>query len=362
VGWRQPFIDYIRERKVPTYKNLAEQNILRAKSYVLVGDKLYRRGATSGVLMKCVPREEGRDILEEIHKGVCGNHASSRTLVSKAFRRAFYWPTTLGDAEELVKRFQRCQYFAKQQHIPTYKLVTTPPTWPFACWGLDMIGPLPTAPEGFNRVLVAIDMFTKWIEVKPVTCPKADKVLDFLDELVHRYGLPHCIITGLGSNFNNHQFWKYCENSRIDIRYVSVAHPRANGQVERANGMVLDALKKRLHDAANTKGNKWIKELPNALWGLRTQPTKPIGQTPYLLVYSSEAILPADVMWESPAVEQYDESISEDNRRVDIDGLEEARCASLVQSARYLEGIRRYHDRNVKECSFNAYDLVLCRI
>jgi ribonuclease HI len=85
VDWRQPFIDYIRELKVPTDKNFAEQIIRRAKSYVLVGDKLYRRGTTSGVLMKCVPREEGKDILEEIHKGVCGNHASSRTLVSKAF-------------------------------------------------------------------------------------------------------------------------------------------------------------------------------------------------------------------------------------------------------------------------------------
>jgi hypothetical protein len=80
---------------------------------------------------------------------------------------------------------------------------------------------------------------------------------------MHRYGLPHRIITDLGSNFNNHQFWEYYENSGIDIQYVSVAHPRANGQVERANGMVLDALKKRLHDAANTKRGKWIKELPN---------------------------------------------------------------------------------------------------
>jgi ribonuclease HI len=86
MDWRQPFIDYIREQKVPTNKNLTEQIIRRAKFYVLVGDKLYRRGTTSGVLMKCVPREEGKDILEEIHKGVCGNHASPRTLVSKAFR------------------------------------------------------------------------------------------------------------------------------------------------------------------------------------------------------------------------------------------------------------------------------------
>jgi hypothetical protein len=219
-----------------------------------------------------------------------------------------------------------------------------------------MIGPLPTAPGGFNRVLVAIDKFTKWIEVKPVTCPKADRVL------MHRYGLPNRIITDLGSNFNNHQLWKYCENNGIDVRYVSVAHPRANGQVERANGMVPNALKKRLHDAANTKGGKWIKELPNALWGLRTQPTKPTGQSPYFLVYGSEAILRANIMCDSPIVEQYDEGISGDSRRVDIDGLEEARCAALVQTARYHESIRLYHDRNVKERSFNVGDLVLHRI
>jgi hypothetical protein len=71
-----------------------------------------------------------------------------------------------------------------------------------------------------------IDKFTKSIEVKPVTCPKADRVLDFLDELVHR---PHRIIIDLGSNFNNHQFWEYCENCGINVRYVSIAHPQANG-------------------------------------------------------------------------------------------------------------------------------------
>jgi hypothetical protein len=86
VDWRQPFIDYIRQQKVPSDKNMAEQLVRRAKTYILVGDKLYRWGATSGVLMKCIPRDEGKDILEEIHKGIYGNHASSHTLVSKAFR------------------------------------------------------------------------------------------------------------------------------------------------------------------------------------------------------------------------------------------------------------------------------------
>jgi hypothetical protein len=80
------------------------------------------------------------------------------------------------------------------------------------------------------------------------------------------------------------------------------------------------------------------------------------------VVYGLEALLPAYVMWESPAVEQYDEGISKDSRWVDIDTLEEAYCAALVQSAWYLEGIQCYHDCNVKEDSFNIGDLVLHRI
>jgi hypothetical protein len=61
-------------------------------------------------------------------------------------------------------------------------------------------------------------------------------------------------------------------------------------------------------------------------------------------------------------IKQYDEGISEDSRWVDIDNLEEACCAAVVHSARYLKGIQRYHDRNVKEHSFNIGDLVLCCI
>ena len=79
--------------------------------------------------------------------------------------------------------------------------------------------------------------------------------------------------------------------------------------------MILDALKKRMYDAANTKGGKWIKELPNALWGLRTQPTTPTGQSPYFLVYGSKVVLPTDVMWRSPTVDQYEEGVAKETRQ-----------------------------------------------
>ena len=111
--------------------------------------------------MKCVFFEEGKDILREIHEGVCGNHAASRTLVGKAYRSGFFWPTAVSDAEDLVRQCPGCQFFGKKTHVLAHNLITIPPSWSFTCWSLDMIGPLILAPGGFNYMLVAVDKFTK---------------------------------------------------------------------------------------------------------------------------------------------------------------------------------------------------------
>jgi hypothetical protein len=75
-----------------------------------------------------------------------------------------------------------------------------------------------------------------------------------------------------------------------------VAHTRANIQVEHANDLILDGLKKRIYDENSTKGGKWINGISSVVWGLRTQPSKAAGQSPFFLVYGSAAILLVDVM------------------------------------------------------------------
>ena len=82
-----------------------------------------------------------------------------------------------------------------------------------------------------------------------------------LDDIIHRFGLLNSIITDLGSTFTSADFWDFCDERCILVKYVSVAHPRANGQVEHANGMILDALKKRLYKNEQKHPNKWLKEL-----------------------------------------------------------------------------------------------------
>ena len=208
-------------------------------------------------------------------------------------------------------------------------------------------------------MLVAVDKFTKWIEYKPIVKISTDRAVDFISDIIHRFGFPDTIITDLGSNVTSQSFWDFCNNSSIEVKYASMAHPWANGQVERINGLVLDGLKKRLYDVNTKKCGKWIQELPHVVWGLRMQPSKATGQSPFFLTYGSEAILPADIMWKSPIVEAYQEGEADEARQLELDLVEEARINALTQSARYLQGVRRYHDRNVQQRSFNVGDLVL---
>ena len=105
-----------------------------------------------------------------------------------------------------------------------------------------------------------------------------------------------------------------------------------------------------------------MQELPHVVWGLRAQPGKATGKSPFFLTYGSEAILPADIMWKSPRVEAYQEGEANEAWQLEFDSVEEVRINALTQSARYLQGVRHYHDRNVQQRSFNIGDLVLWRI
>jgi transposase InsO family protein len=333
--WREPIIRYIKNEEEPDDKAAAERIARQSAHYTLIGDALYRRGAT-GVLMKCIPSVTGKQLLDEIHAGQCGIHAASGTLVGNVFRSGFYWPIAKGDAAELVQRCEACQFLSKQQHLPAQQLQTIPGTWPFVCWGLDMIGPFKKAQGGYTHVLVAIDKFTKWIEYKPIASLTSAKAVEFIQDIIFRFGIPNSIITDLGSNFTSSEFFDFCEQRSIQIKYVSVAHPRANGQVERTNGMILEALRKKVFDKNEKFVGKWIRELPYVVWSLRTQPSRALhGNTPFFMVYGSEAVLPFNLRFGALRLVFENIAEAEATRLEDIDVLEEERLNTVIQSTRY---------------------------
>jgi hypothetical protein len=95
----------------------------------------------------------------------------------------------VADATRIVRTCQGCQFYARQTHLPAQALQTIPITWLFVVWGLDLVGPLQKAPGGYTHLLVAIDKFSKWIEVRPLNSIRSEQAVAFFTNIIHRFGV-----------------------------------------------------------------------------------------------------------------------------------------------------------------------------
>jgi transposase InsO family protein len=150
-----------------------------------------------------------------------------------------------------------------------------------------------------------VDKFSKWIEVVPVTNQEATTAVKFFESIVYRYGVPNSIITDNGTNFTSGEFQEFAKTLSIKIKYASVAHPKSNGQVEKANGLVCAGLKKRLLRPLKRAAGAWVEELPSVLWSLQTTPNASTDYTPFFLLFRAEAVLPTDVRYCAPCMVAY---------------------------------------------------------
>ncbi|XP_066347542.1 uncharacterized protein [Miscanthus floridulus] len=117
TNWQAPLVVYLLEEALPPKRTEARWIARRAKTFIMLGDKLYK-WSSSGVRMKCIPTDQGKQLLLEVHAGICGHHAAPRSLVGKAIRQGFYWSTALQDVEEVICRCEGCQFYARQTHLP----------------------------------------------------------------------------------------------------------------------------------------------------------------------------------------------------------------------------------------------------
>jgi hypothetical protein len=114
-----------------------------------------------------------------------------------------------------------------------------------------------------------------------------------------------------GTQFRSRLFQEYCDGTGTQLCFASMAHPRSNGQAERANTEILRGLKTCTYVCLKKRGANWVNELPSVLWGNRTTPSRATGETLFFLVYGAEACLPPKILMGSPRVQSFDESMQE---------------------------------------------------
>ncbi|XP_057770917.1 uncharacterized protein LOC130990706 [Salvia miltiorrhiza] len=143
----------------------------------------------------------------------------------------------------------------------------------------------------------------------------------------------------------------------ITQRFVSVAHPQANGQVELANRTICEGIKKRL----NQSRGKWVEELDTVLWAYRTSPKTATDEAPFTLVYGSNAVIPAEARLESYRIIAYDTEHNADLRRTELDLVEAQREEAQIRAAKYKGVIKAGYDKRVRARKLVKGDLVLKR-
>jgi hypothetical protein len=176
--WRVEFMAYLRGHYEPQDELQEKRLKQRARGYAVVKGELYKSGVTEPWL-RCITSEKGLELLREIHSGLCGAHIGTRALAGKAIKQRFYWPTITIDAKALVRQCEACQKMANQQNLPSMPVHLIPPSWPLQRWGMDLVGPLPTAQGNCRFAAVAVDYFTKWVEAKPLANIKAPTIQKF---------------------------------------------------------------------------------------------------------------------------------------------------------------------------------------
>ncbi|KAL0440403.1 UNVERIFIED_CONTAM: hypothetical protein Slati_2523300 [Sesamum latifolium] len=242
-------------------------------------------------------------------------------LANKALRAGYFWPTMKQDAIRLVSKCERCQKHSSLIHQPAEPLTTMLSPCPFMQWGMDIVGPFPLAfPLAVGQrkfLLVAINYFTKWVEAEPLAR----------------------ITEGEGRRIQ-----EWCQGLHIRQKFTTVAHPQANGQVEVTNRILVQGIKRRLKRV----GENWAEELTSVLWAYKTTPRGSTGESPFSLVYGTEAVIPAELGLPSHRVMNFLEECNENLLRENLDLIEELREKAFLRIQRYKNIMINSYNKRVK--------------
>ncbi|CAN1314375.1 Transposon Tf2-11 polyprotein [Linum perenne] len=358
TDWRTPIRAFIETDALPADRALATKIRRRAARCILLDGEMYRK-SSAGPYLRCLNNEEASFTLREIHQGICGMHIGAKSLEKNALLQGYYWPTIRRDSEELVKRCHKCQLFANTHHLPSTALQPIVSPWPFAFWGMDLLGPFPEAVGKRKYIIVAVDYFTKWVEAEALASITAYQVQKFvLKNIITRFSLPLGFVCDHGTQFDCTAFLDFCQEFKILVRLASVAYPQANGQAEAINKLILQGLKKRVDEA---KG-KWVDELPNILWAHRTSYKTATDETPYTLVYGTEAVLPVEVNLPTLRIQHFNHDHNNAGLHHNLDVIEERREDAAIRLIAEKEQLARRYNAHLRPHQLEEGDWVVRKV
>lgn len=127
--WRREIKELMR--KQDEGQSLKPAETKKIARFVMIGDDMYKRGFSTP-LLKCLAKDEGQYVMDEIHGGICGFHSSRRVLKGHILRAGYFWPTMEEDAKLFTQKCLRCHAHSIDKRAPPYALHTIVSPWPFS--------------------------------------------------------------------------------------------------------------------------------------------------------------------------------------------------------------------------------------
>ncbi|GJT60221.1 reverse transcriptase domain-containing protein [Tanacetum coccineum] len=165
--WITSIYNYLTKEELPANKKKARAIRRKSERYAVINEVQYKKSYL-GPWLRCVGPLQANYVLREIHEGSCSMHVGTRSMVAKAIRIGYYWPTMHANARKMTRECQDCQVHRPVPRNSQQKLTPILSPWPFYKWGIDIAEPFLEGPGKVKLLIVAIDYFTKWIETKPV--------------------------------------------------------------------------------------------------------------------------------------------------------------------------------------------------
>ncbi|XP_026419951.1 uncharacterized protein LOC113315920 [Papaver somniferum] len=198
--WRKPIHQYLETGELP--KGRPEINKIKSKAaaYKLRDGVLYMKSYL-WPLLRCLSKEEGNSILNELHYGAAGNHSSVRILAPRAKTMGYFCPYMNEDAKHMALICDKCQRFGKKIHAPAVTMNSVISPWPFAKWGINIVGPLHVRSGQGKYLILATDYFTKLVEAAPLRHIRDKDVFHFIwEHIICRFVVPAAIVSDSGNN------------------------------------------------------------------------------------------------------------------------------------------------------------------
>ena len=326
-----------------------------AKAYYLEWDrielkegKLYRRWESNdGNVIKwqlIMPEKYKECVLEELHNSKTAAHLGVTKTRNKLNER-FYW---FGLSSDIRSWLRKCDICAKRKSPSTRrkaKLQQDIAGHPGQRIAMDILGPLPVTPTGNRYILVVGDYYSKWVEAYPIPDQEAVTCANKLThEWICRQGCPTILHSDQGRNFESKVMAEVCSLLGIDKTRTTPLNPKSDGFIERFNRTMLNMVSVLLDPQHHQQD--WEEVLPYAMMAYRSSIQESTGETPFLMMYGEEMMLPVD-LFGMPSDSSQDAELSTDYAQKTRHRLREAhdRAREVLKQAAKRQ--KRNYDKGI---------------